>query len=133
RESVANARVSFTADHLATGHGQCQREELIDALRVAKIDSVDVHRISADDRPTDVGERERLDGRRGAAGVSALQLGGTLGDALIRADADDRVRVALEKTEHVRPGYGRFAARAEEAAVLDEDAGGRGDDEAGEH
>src|SRR5437879_4092124 len=76
-DSVATARVSFTADNLAAGHGQCQREELIDALRVAKIDRVDMHRIAAYGRSTDVGERERLDGRRGAAGVSALQLGGT--------------------------------------------------------
>src|SRR5437867_1700529 len=112
-ESVAIVRTSFTADHLAAGHGQCQRKELIDALRAAKADCVDVHRIGAHAGASDVGERERLNGRGGAAGVSALELGGALGDALVRTDTHYGVRVALDKSEHVGPRDGRFAACAE--------------------
>src|SRR4029077_6593819 len=52
-ESVANARASFTADDLPAGHGQRQRKELIDALRVPKVDRVDVHGVAADRRATD--------------------------------------------------------------------------------
>src|ERR1700694_1424828 len=57
-ESVANARGSFTAHDLPAGHGQRQRKELIDALGVPKVDGVDVYRVAADGRATDVRERE---------------------------------------------------------------------------
>jgi len=71
-ESVTAARASFTANHLAAGHRQCQREELIDALRVTEIDGVDVHRVAADGRAADIREGERLDRAGRAAGVRAL-------------------------------------------------------------
>ena len=44
-----------------------------------------------------------------------------------------RAAVALEKAKHVCPSDGRLAARSEETAVLDEDADGGREDEAGEH
>src|SRR6266704_6341889 len=71
RESVTAARPSFTADHLAAGHGQRQRKELVNALRVSKVDGIDVDRVAADGRAADVGERERRDRRRGAARFGA--------------------------------------------------------------
>src|SRR5438093_10424399 len=59
--SVAIARVSFTADHLAPSDREGEREELVDALRVAQADGVDVDRVRTRARAADVRERERRD------------------------------------------------------------------------
>src|ERR1700730_5229823 len=77
-ESVATARASFTALHLAAVDGQRQWKELIDALRIPKADRVDVHGIHANGRAADVRERKRLDLRRRSAGIGGLKLGGAL-------------------------------------------------------
>src|SRR5438132_6339057 len=59
-DSVAAARVSFTAPHLATVDGQRQGEKLVDTLCGAKTDGVDVHGIDTNTCAADVCERERL-------------------------------------------------------------------------
>src|SRR5258705_10542199 len=82
-DSVVTALTSFTAHHLAAGYGQCQRKELIDPLGVAKVDSVDMHRVRAHGRAAHVRKRQRLDLRWGSTGDGALQLVGPSRDALV--------------------------------------------------
>src|SRR3989442_8095115 len=117
----ANARTSFTADHLARDDGQSKREELVGAARAAHADGVDVDGKPPKRRAAQVGKRERLHRRR-AGLLGSLQLERPLGDVLVRSYARDRSGVPLQQSEHVRARHRRLAARAEEAAVLREDA-----------